>query len=358
MIALGITILSALSPYVMAQAPPAGTTKTTVIQTPKADAATAESINAEFQREVLNLERKRLQQLGRLAASQPKDQAAATYAAFFSIAISNSLYAEAEPVAEALIKSKDTAPSVAWMAHLVNIVAEADKGQFEESLRSLAAAIRLKSKDPQATGESAALSVGTRASILDAYYQKLVREDQFDLARRAMKLIVDNTDVPAIRDLAEGRLKQLDMVGRIAPAIRGIDVDRKPFTLEAGKGEVVLVVFWASWCGPNAQEMPWLETIHSRYSDRGFRIVGVNVDAPPGPAQDTAMPNVRRFLLDFNAPWPNLLNGKGDADLAQAFGVRDIPANVLIGRDGKVSHLDLRGARLERAIANAVKPAK
>ena len=152
-----------------------------------------------------------------------------------------------------------------------------------------------------------------------------------------MKLIVDNTDVAAIRDLAEARLRQLDLVGRPAPAIRGVDIDRKPIAIEPGKGEVILVVFWATWCVPNAQEMPWLEDIYRRYGNQGLRIVGVNLDAPPGRRQDAAIPNIRRFLLDFNVTWPNLLNGQNEADLARAFGVREIPANVLIGRDGKVA---------------------
>ncbi len=351
MIAIGIALLAAFPPGAVAQE----------AKTAKPDLATMEGINAEFEREVMTLERQRLQRLVKLAATQPKDQAAATYSAIFSLAISRGLYAEAEPVAEIVLKSKDAAPGVVWVAHLVNMVAEADRGDHEESLRSLSAAIRLKSKDanqPKAADDPSTLSVATRASILDAYYQRLVRDDHFDNARRAMSLIAENSDVPAIRELAQGRLKQLDMIGRPAPAIRGVDVDRKPVAIEPGKGDVVLVVFWATWCIPNAQEMPWLEVVHRRYAGRGLKIVGVNLDAPPDAAPDTAMPNVRRFLLDFNVPWPNIINGQGDADLAKAFGVREIPANVLIGRDGKVSHLDLTGARLEAAIGKELAPAK
>ena len=190
------------------------------------------------------LERSGSSRLGDLAASQPKDQAAATYSGFFSLAISRGLYVEAEPVAEALIRSKDTSPNVLWLAHLVNMVAEADRKQFDDSLHSLSAAIQLKSKDPKAAEDAAALSIATRASILDAYYQRLVREDQFDVARRAMKLIVENTDMPAIRELAEGRLKQLDLS---ASPPRRSGARRRPqaVRIEPGKGEVVLVVFWA-----------------------------------------------------------------------------------------------------------------
>ena len=348
-IAIGIAMMTAAGMALSgrAQAQEAGSSKV----------ATIESIHADYEREVGKLERQRLERLGRLAASQPKDQAANTYSAFFSLAIGKGLYAEAEPVAERVIQAKDSSPQVVWLAHLVNIVAEADRGAYKDSLASLSAALRLKGKNANGSkiaDDPAALSIGTRASIVDAYYQRLVRDDQFEIARRAMRMIAENSEAPAIRDLASGRLQQLDLVGKPAPLIRGTDTDGKPFKLEAGKGDVVLVVFWASWCVPNAQEIPWLDAAHRTYGDHGFRIVGVNLDAGPDGGQETAMPNVRRFLLDYNVSWPNLINGQGEKDIAKAFGVQEIPANVLIGRDGKVSHLDLNGPRLERAVAKAI----
>jgi hypothetical protein len=66
------------------------------------------------------------------------------------------------------------------------------------------------------------------------------------------------------------------------------------------------------------------------------------------------MPNVRRFLIDHNVRWPNLVNGEGPRDYAAAYGVTEIPANVLIGRDGKVVHLDLSRKNLADVIARMV----
>ena len=61
-----------------------------------------------------------------------------------------------------------------------------------------------------------------------------------------------------------------------------------------------------------------------------------------------------RFLLDYNVRWPSLINGPGDRDYAATYGITEIPANVLIGRDGKVIQLDLNRSNLERAVAKAV----
>jgi thiol-disulfide isomerase/thioredoxin len=317
------------------------------------------TIDADYERELDRLDRQRLDRLGKLAQSQPPEQAEATYSAYFSMAIAKGLYREAEPVAVSVIKAAQASPGIVGMAYLVKITGEADRGKFEESLRSLSDAIRVAPKDAKPTDASPAadsLSIGVKASILDAYYQRLVRDDQVEIARRAMRLIAENAKAPALRDLAASRLKQLDMIGAPAPAFTGTDPEGKPIALADSKGDVVLLVFWASWCVPNAQEIPWLDAIQRKYGGQGFRIVGVNLDVNPSTGHDlkTAWPSIRRFLIDYNVTWPNVINGEGDKDVAKAYGVREIPASVLIGRDGEVIHLDLRGTRLEAAVAKAV----
>ena len=321
-----------------------------------ASTLTIDSINVEYERELIKIERQRLEHLGRLALSQPKDHAAVTLDAYFRLAIAKNLYADATPLARKVIATPDTNPSVAWLAYLVQIVGEADRGAYEESLQSLSSAIQLKGKSTPGVAQADGIPLGTKVSIIDAYYQRLVHGDQIDVARKAMKLILDNSDVPAIRELATRRLKQLDLVGRIAPTIAGVDLEGKPYKLADSKGEVVLVVFWATWCLPNAQEMPWIDYLYRMNQPKGLRIVGINLDSVQenGHTLQSAMPNIRRFLLDYNVTWPTLINGSGDQDFAGAFGVTEIPASVLIGRDGKISHLDLTGKKLEKAIAEAV----
>ena len=65
-------------------------------------------------------------------------------------------------------------------------------------------------------------------------------------------------------------------------------------------------------------------------------------------------PAVRQFLLEYNVRWPNLINGQGNQDYARAYAVSEVPANVLIGRDDTVIHLDLARSNLEKAVARAV----
>jgi thiol-disulfide isomerase/thioredoxin len=146
------------------------------------------------------------------------------------------------------------------------------------------------------------------------------------------------------------------MVGKPAPAIQGTDFEGKPFSLADAKGKVVLVVFWASWCLPCAAEIESLQQVAESFGGRGLQIVGINLDAlqDGGQKLETVMPNIRHFLLDHNVGWPTLINGQGDKDYAKAYGVDEVPANVLIARDGTVSHIDLVRKNLEPVIARAV----
>ena len=169
------------------------------------------------------------------------------------------------------------------------------------------------------------------------------RETSSIRRRDCLQLLLKEADNPGVKALCANCLNRLDMIGKPAPAIHGTDLDGKVVSLADLKGDVVLVVFWASWCLPSSAEIAALDQVYSTYRDRGFRILGINVDALQNnsPKLETLMPNIRRFVLDYNVRWPNLINGTGVNDYAKAYGVAEIPANVLIGRDGTVIHLDL-----------------
>ena len=89
-----------------------------------------------------------------------------------------------------------------------------------------------------------------------------------------------------------------------------------------------------------------------KYHDQGFVILGVNVDAMHEDVKEarTALPVVRRFLVKHRVTWTNLLNGQGAGDFASAYGVEQIPANFLVGRDGKIVAVEQDGEALEQAV--------
>jgi len=322
-----------------------------------ASAEPLQAINDEYNRQLLQIERQRLERLGQLAARQSPKDAVETYEMLFRLAIANNLFREAEPIAEQALKTAQGSPMVRFLAQTINIIAAADRGAYDESLADLRMAVGGR-KGRQQPGEkpSDLLDTASLLLICDAYYQRLIQGGRFDAAYKAFQLLAQESENPAVKGLCTHRINQLAMIGKPAPPIQGTDLDGKPLKLADLKGDVVLIVFWASWCLPSSAEVAWLDQVYSTCHDRGFRIVGINLDTLQngGSKLETVMPNVRRFLLDHNVRWPNLINGEGPNDYAKAYGVTAIPSNFLIGRDGTVIHMDLSRKNLEPVVSAAI----
>jgi thiol-disulfide isomerase/thioredoxin len=318
---------------------------------------TLQSINDDYNRQLLQIERQRLDRLARLAARQAPEQAAETYEMLFRLAIAYNLFTQADPAADRVLNSPGgTSPVVRFLAETIKVIAAADRGAFDESLAELRRLVGAgKAREP-AAAPSAVLDTSSLLLICGAYYQRVVQGERFDVARKAFQLLEQEANNPDVKEYSRHRLRQLNLIDQPAPPIQGPDVDGKPFDLTSLKGDVVLVVFWASWCLPSAAEVAWLDQAYEANRSRGFRIVGINVDALPSSSTklEAIMPSIRRFLLEHNVRWPNLVNGEGARDYASAYGVTEIPTNVLIGRDGKVIHLDLSRKNLADVIARAV----
>ena len=99
--------------------------------------------------------------------------------------------------------------------------------------------------------------------------------------------------------------------------------------LEEQTGNVVLINFWASWCGPCREEMPHLNAIHSEYSDLGLTVWGVNVDSKKKDADKA----IKRLAVQF----PVLFDGKNE--IAELYDVDAMPTTVIVDRDGNIRHL-------------------
>jgi thiol-disulfide isomerase/thioredoxin len=118
-------------------------------------------------------------------------------------------------------------------------------------------------------------------------------------------------------------------VGDHRPELALTDIDGKPHRLAEWNGKLVLINFWATWCGPCRQEMPMLAKAQQRYAARGAQVIGIAEDDPAA---------VRAYLKTMSLDYPILFGGEHASFPSLNFGnTRELlPYSVLIGRDGVI----------------------
>ena len=137
-------------------------------------------------------------------------------------------------------------------------------------------------------------------------------------------------------------------IGAIAPDLEFPDPDGKMRKLSDLRGKVVLLDFWASWCGPCRRENPNVTKIYAQYHDKGFEVFSVSLDS------DAA--SWKRAIEADKLVWPNHVSDlkKWQSQAAAIYGVRSIPSTFLLDKEGRIIQRDLRGADLERAVKQLV----
>jgi len=150
---------------------------------------------------------------------------------------------------------------------------------------------------------------------------------------------------PQVQKMGEsfaGTLRRLSLPGKPMEITGTLLETGKPFDQKSLAGKVVLVDFWATWCGPCVAEIPNVLEQYEKYHDKGFEVVGVSLD------QDRDA--LEKFVSEQKIPWPILFEkseGEGwQHPLATFYGISGIPTVILIGRDGNVITFDARGEKL------------
>ena len=170
----------------------------------------------------------------------------------------------------------------------------------------------------------------------------------FDLEYPELKELFDTKHVYANHPALDGTKRYVAMLAKKAAFIgqkfvdiEENDVDGKPHKLSEylGKGNYVLIDFWASWCGPCRGEMPNVKENYEKYKGKGFNIVGLSFDSK--------LESWKKAIDDMQIPWIHLSDLKGwQTVAASTYGISSIPSSFLVDPQGTIIAADLRGDKL------------
>jgi thiol-disulfide isomerase/thioredoxin len=188
--------------------------------------------------------------------------------------------------------------------------------------------------------------VGVTSEVVE----KLVELDELEAAKAAWAgLLQKFGDHPQaggqVKTFVEREAGELELIGKEPKAFNVKDMKDQELSLEKFKGKVVLIDFWATWCGPCIRELPSVIAAYKKYHSKGFEIIGVSLDKEDKTVLD-------KFLADNpDMTWPQFYDGKfWKSELGQLYGVQSIPATYLIDQSGKVYRVGVRGKALDKAI--------
>ncbi len=119
------------------------------------------------------------------------------------------------------------------------------------------------------------------------------------------------------------------LTGQSAPDFALQSDSGENLRLSEYRGDVVMINFWATWCGPCRQEMPLLEELYSRYQRVGFSLLGINIDDDPGKAM--------KMAAELGVSFPVLFDSR--KEVSKLYEVDAMPVTVLVDREGTVRYV-------------------
>lgn len=314
------------------------------------------AIDADFEKEVDQASVKRLSRIAALAQKTTGEQSEDLWRTYFDSVIAEERFTEAEAHAQKLVDERKVSLDLLALAEVTTILAMAKRGALEESIASVQKFMATPIPEMEDNGEPL-IPAHVRLGLTEVYLRTLVDAGRYDLALKAIDAILAGARSDEVKDYLANEKAALERVGKPVPAIKGVDVDDRPFDITKLRGKPVLVLFWASWDEVSESQLESDIALTEAYKEKGLEVVAINVDKlreDVEPNEDLAV-NVRRFLIERNLLWKCLISDSDDKDYASQLGVRYLPANLVIDANGIIRHVDRSPSGLAKALADVCK---
>jgi thiol-disulfide isomerase/thioredoxin len=166
------------------------------------------------------------------------------------------------------------------------------------------------------------------------------------------RLMKEYPDTPFARTI-EGNRARKKMVGKPLELVFTDATSGSEVSLKHLKGKVVVLDFWATWCGPCVAELPKMKDLYAKYHGQGVEFIGVSLDQSE---EHGGLKRLKEFVKEKEIPWPQYYQGNGwDSKFSMSCGINAIPAVFIIDTEGKVYSTEARG-KLETMIPKLLKP--
>ena len=237
-------------------------------------------------------------------------------------------------------KQQDESELYHWLAKLYKDVGRTPCYIYRDFMRS-----------PEENAELVARCKRLIVEAQHAFQQRFVREPDDWYALHGLSDIYETLGETELAQKypwtghseSEAVWKQTAWVGKELPDFSAVALDGTPVSFSDYRGKMVLLNFCAKWCGFCAPEMPYIKEAYEHYHKHGFDVIGMSLDESEA--------ELREFIEAHNIPWLQIFDGKGwDSELARYFGIKSVPSQWLIDRDGKIISVETRGEQLGQLV--------